>query len=83
MKKYLNAKKLWRKKMKERIIETLIKKANEKESNAHGSNKKCFLIDDYALLQQMFTVDEITKIQVLPKLISKNYSSKIQQWQRQ
>ena len=58
--------------MEERIIETLIKKANEKESNAHGSNKKCFLIDDYALLQQMFTVDEITKIMEITEKLEKN-----------
>ena len=48
--------------MNEQLIDYFIGIAQKQESNAHGSNKKCFLIDDYALLKQRFTIDEIESI---------------------
>lgn len=48
--------------MSEQILDSIIQIAEEQESNAHGSNKKCFLIDDYALLKQSFINDEVEKI---------------------
>jgi len=48
--------------MSEQIIDSIIRIAEEQESSAHGSNKKCFLIDDYALLKQSFTTDEVEQI---------------------
>ena len=47
--------------MNEQLIDYFIGIAQKQESNAQGSNKKCFLIDDYALLKQRFTIDEIDR----------------------
>lgn len=58
--------------MNEQLIDYVIGMAEEQESNAHGSNKKCFLIDDYALLKQRFTIDEIeSMIQITEELEKK------------
>lgn len=48
--------------MSNQNIDSIIKIAEEQESSAHGSNKKCFLIDDYALLKQSFRTEEIESI---------------------
>ncbi|MDO5555591.1 MAG: hypothetical protein Q4G09_02755 [Clostridia bacterium] len=48
--------------MGEKTIDYLIKIAEAQDSNAHGSNKQCFLIDNYALLRQNFTTDKINRI---------------------
>lgn len=55
--------------MSERLIENIIQIAQQQESNAHGGNKKCYLIDNYALLSQKFTTEEIEKmIQITQEL---------------
>ena len=48
--------------MSERSIDDIIEIAEQQESNAHGGNKQCFLIDTYALLRQKFTTEEIDRI---------------------
>ena len=48
--------------MSSQNIDSIIQIAEEQESSAHGSNKKCFLIDDYALLKQSFRTEEIESI---------------------
>ena len=48
--------------MSNRDIDSIIQIAEGQESSAHGSNKKCFLIDDYALLKQSFRTEEIESI---------------------
>ena len=48
--------------MSSRTIDSIIEIAENQESNAYGSNKKCFLIGDYALLKQSFTTEEIDAI---------------------
>lgn len=58
--------------MSERLIENIIQIAQQQESNAHGGNKKCYLIDNYALLSQKFTTEEIEKMmQITQELESK------------
>ena len=44
------------------IIEDFIQIAEKREPDAHGSNKQCFFIDDYALLSQTFITEEIDRI---------------------
>lgn len=58
--------------MSDRLIEDIIQIAKQQESNAHGGNKKCYLIDNYALLSQKFTTDEIEKIILIGKELEKN-----------
>lgn len=53
--------------MSEQSIDDIIKIAKQQESNAHGSNKQCFLIDTYALLRQKFTTEEISRIMQIGK----------------
>ena len=53
--------------MSEQSIDDIIKIAEQQESNAHGSNKQCFLIDTYALLRQKFTTEEISRIMQIGK----------------
>lgn len=58
--------------MNEQLINHIIELSHEQESNSHGGNKKCFLINDYALLKQKFTTDEIEKtMQITEKLEKK------------
>ena len=58
--------------MGEKVIDDIIQMAERQETNAHGSNKQCFLIDDYALLRQKFTTEEIDKtMQICEQLESK------------
>ena len=57
--------------MSNQSIDSIIQIAEEQESNAHGSNKKCFLIEDYALLKQSFTTDEVEKIMSLTEELEK------------
>jgi len=57
--------------MSEQIIDSIIRIAEEQESSAHGSNKKCFLIDDYALLKQSFTTDEVEQIMSVTEELEK------------
>ena len=48
--------------MSEKLIDILIKISEEQDSNAHGSNKKCFLIEDYALLKQKFKIEDLMQV---------------------
>ena len=58
--------------MTEKVIDDIIQMAEKQKTNAHGSNKQCFLIDDYALLRQKFTTEEIDKtMQICEQLESK------------
>ncbi len=58
--------------MGEKVIDDIIQMAERQETNAHGSNKQCFLIDDYALLRQKFMTEEIDKtMQICEQLESK------------
>lgn len=57
--------------MSDKIIDSLIQIAKEQESNAYGSNKKCFLIDEYALLKQDFTIEEVEKMMQLTEELEK------------
>lgn len=57
--------------MNDRVIEELIQIANEQESNAHGSNKSCFLIGEYALLEGNFSIEETEKMIQLEEELEK------------
>lgn len=57
--------------MNKQLIEQLILESEKQESNAHGGNKKCFLFDDYALLKQKFSTDEILKMMQLTEELEK------------
>lgn len=58
--------------MGKKVIDDIIQMAEKQKTNAHGSNKQCFLIDDYALLRQKFTTEEIDKtMQICEQLESK------------
>ncbi len=58
--------------MSEKIIDDIIQMAEQQETSAHGGNKQCYLIDDYALLRQKFLVKEIDEIiQIGERLESK------------
>jgi len=57
--------------MSDQTIDSIIRIAEEQESSAHGSNKKCFLIDDYALLKQSFIPDELERIMIITEKLEK------------
>lgn len=52
-------------------IDDFIQIAEQREADAHGSNKKCYFIDDYALLSQSFTTEEIDKIMQISEELGK------------
>lgn len=53
------------------LIDRLIAIAEQQESSAHGGNKKCYLIEDYALLSQQFKEDELVKIMQISEELEK------------
>lgn len=57
--------------MNEQLIDYVIEMVKEQKSNAHGSNKKCFLIGDYALLKQSFNTEEIENIIKITEKLAK------------
>lgn len=57
--------------MNEQLIDHVIELTQGQESSAHGSNKKCFLIDDYALLKQKFIADEVESIMQITEDLEK------------
>lgn len=55
-----------------KLIEDMISKSEQMDSDAKGGNKKCFLFDEYALLSQNFVEEEVQ----LQKEISERLKAK-------
>ncbi len=57
--------------MSEKLIDHLIKITDKQEPNAHGSNKICFLIGNYALLKQKFKSEDLMKVMQITEELEK------------
>lgn len=57
--------------MSNQTIDDFIQMAEQREADAHGSNKQCFFIDNYALLNYTFTTEELDKIMQISEELEK------------